>query len=332
MGSKLPEVIKVINRDLVVTAAADDVLIPNLINEAGAKARYAWEEFIYGEISNLHTRRAYGKAVGDLLKRADEAKLTLSQITPKFVRSHFEKMETSVPTRKLRLAAVRHFFDIAVTRHAMALNPALSVRSEKYKVSEGKTPEITVSQTQKLLKSIQGEGFLDSRDKTIIAIFTYTAVRVGAIQRLTLNDFHSTGGNYSLRFKEKGGKPREIPVRDDLEKLILQYLAVRGAGSKNDPFFPSAVKASGNISNSPMHTNDIRRMLKRRLLVAGLSTEFSPHSFRVCALTDLLNQDVPREDVQHFAGHADARTTDLYDRRKKKITRNIVERISVKLS
>ena len=72
-------------------------------------------------------------------------------------------------------------------------------------------------------------------------------------------------------------------------------------------------------------------MLKRRLLGAGLSTEFSPHSFRVCALTDLLNQDVPREDVQHFAGHADARTTDLYDRRKKKVTRNIVERISVKL-
>ncbi len=326
MGSKLPEVI---NRDLVVT---DDVLTPNLITEAGPKARYAWEEFIYGEISNAHTRRAYGKAVADLLSRADDAGLTLTQITPKFIRGHFEQMKTSIPTRKLRLAAVRHFFDIAVTRHAMALNPALSVRGEKYKVSEGKTPEITVSQTQKLFKSIKGEGFLDWRDKTIIAIFTYTAVRVGAVQKLTLNDFHSTGGNYSLRFKEKGGKPREIPVRDDLEKLILEYLAVRGVGSKNDPFFPSAVKATGTISNSPMHTNDIRRMLKRRLLLAGLSTEFSPHSFRVCALTDLLNQDVPREDVQHFAGHADARTTDLYDRRKKKVTRNIVERISVKLS
>ncbi len=325
MDSSLPQVIK---KDLVVTG---DILTPSLIAEAGSNARYAWEEFIYGEISNVHTRRAYGKAVSDLLARADKSGLTLSQISPKFVRSHFEKMDTSVPTRKLRLAAVRHFFDIAVTRHAIALNPALSVRGEKYKVSEGKTPEITVAQTQKLLKSIQGETFLDFRDKTIIAIFTYTAVRVGAMQRLTLSDFHTTGGNYSLRFKEKGGKAREIPVRDDLERLILQYLAVRGVGSKNDPLFPSAVKATGDISNSPMHANDIRRMLKRRLLVAGLSTEFSPHSFRVCVLTDLLNQDVPREDVQHFAGHADARTTDLYDRRKKKVTRNIVERLSVKL-
>ncbi len=231
MEAKLPEVVK---RDLVVT---DDVLTPSLISEAGSNARYAWEEFIYGEISNLHTRRAYSKAVGDLLTRADDSGLTMSQITPKFVRNHFEQMKTSVPTRKLRLAAVRHFFDIAVTRHAIALNPALSVRGEKYKVSEGKTPEITVAQTQKLLKSIQGETFLDIRDKAIIAIFAYTAVRVGAVHRLTLNDFHTTGGNYSLRFKEKGGKPREIPVRDDLEKLILQYLQVRGVGSRMNLFF-----------------------------------------------------------------------------------------------
>jgi hypothetical protein len=33
--------------------------------------------------------------------------------------------------------------------------------------------------------------------------------------------------------------------------------------------------------------------------------------------------------VQHLAGHADPRTTNLYDRRKRKISRNIVERISV---
>jgi len=38
---------------------------------------------------------------------------------------------------------------------------------------------------------------------------------------------------------------------------------------------------------------------------------------------------VPLEDVQRLAGHADPRTTRLYDRRDKKITCNIVERISI---
>jgi site-specific recombinase XerD len=43
----------------------------------------------------------------------------------------------------------------------------------------------------------------------------------------------------------------------------------------------------------------------------------------------LLEQGIAQEDVQYLAGHADARTTRLYDRRQKKVTRNIVERISI---
>jgi len=70
-------------------------------------------------------------------------------------------------------------------------------------------------------------------------------------------------------------------------------------------------------------------MVKRRMAACGLPRRLSPHSFRVTTITDLLEQGVPLEDVQNLAGHADPRTTRLYDRRQKKITRNIVERISV---
>jgi len=37
-------------------------------------------------------------------------------------------------TRKQHLAALRHYFDGLVTRHAIILNPALSVRGERYEV------------------------------------------------------------------------------------------------------------------------------------------------------------------------------------------------------
>ncbi len=55
--SNLPEVVK---REV---ATKDAIEAPALILEAGSNAKYAWEEFIYGKISNLHTRRAYGKAL-----------------------------------------------------------------------------------------------------------------------------------------------------------------------------------------------------------------------------------------------------------------------------
>jgi integrase/recombinase XerD len=49
----------------------------------------------------------------------------------------------------------------------------------------------------------------------------------------------------------------------------------------------------------------------------------------VATVTDLL-ENVELESVQDLAGHADPRTTRLYDRRRRKVTRNIVERISLK--
>lgn len=52
-------------------------------------------------------------------------------------------------------------------------------------------------------------------------------------------------------------------------------------------------------------------------------------AFRLATITDLLEQGVPLEDVQQLVGHAHPRTTRLYDRRQRRITRNIVERISI---
>jgi integrase/recombinase XerD len=72
-------------------------------------------------------------------------------------------------------------------------------------------------------------------------------------------------------------------------------------------------------------------MMKRRMKEAGLPPDLSPHSFRVTAITDLLDQQLPLalQDVQDLAGHADPRTTRLYDRSRRQITRNIVERTRV---
>lgn len=78
-----------------------------------------------------------------------------------------------------------------------------------------------------------------------------------------------------------------------------------------------------------MYVVDMCGMVKRRLKDASLPGRLSPHSFRVTTITALLEQGVPLEDVQRLAGHADPRTTRLYDRRDTRITRNIVERISI---
>ena len=79
-----------------------------------------------------------------------------------------------------------------------------------------------------------------------------------------------------------------------------------------------------------MGENGSMRIVKRRFKAAGLPAHrLTCHSFRATTITDLLDQGVALEDVQFLAGHSDPRTTRLYDRRKRQVTRNIVERISI---
>ena len=159
----------------------------------------------------------------------------------------------------------------------------------------------------------------------------YTVCRGGAVAKLRLGDFQHDGTQYVLRFQEKGGKSREIPVRHDLEGHIRAYLDMAGIKGENKdrPLFRSTAGKTKSLTGNPLTTKDICRMVKRRLKDAGLPSRLSPHSFRVTGITDLLAQGVPLDDVQFLAGHSSPRTTKLYDRRQKKVTRNIVERLSI---
>ena len=134
-----------------------------------------------------------------------------------------------------------------------------------------------------------------------------------------------------LHFSEKGGKSREIPARHDLQEYIDTYITAAGlAGAHKDtPLFQRGVKKQRLLNGTAMNGDDIYRMMKRRLKDFGMPLLYSPHSFRVTTITDLLDQGVARGEGQHLAGHADARTTSLYHRTKKKVSKNTVERISV---
>jgi site-specific recombinase XerD len=308
--------------------------LPEILSRAGQAAVFAADEFFYGRIRNPHTRAAYLHAVKMFLAWAEGRGLELTRIAPKDVGQYFDGLRQkhlSVATRKQHLAALRHFFDGLVTRHAIILNPALSVRGDRYQVVEGKTPEITVQHARKLLSSIKTSGLVGLRDRAVIAILIYTAARAGAVAGLRRGHFYNAGEQWMLHFDEKGGKSREIPVRHDLEQILFEYIDAVGLrdAPKDAPLFRTAIRKTGQLTENPLNGVDVGKMMKRRLRDASLPSRLSPHSFRVTTITDLLEQGVPLEDVQRLAGHADPRTTRLYDRRQKKITRNIVERISI---
>jgi site-specific recombinase XerC len=141
-----------------------------------------------------------------------------------------------VPTKKLHLAALRRFFDRLVNRHIAVVNPAATVKAERYSVVEGKMPEVVAEHARMLLRSIDTADPVGLRDRAVRAVLIYTAARVGAVAKLSVKNLVHDGSQYTLRFSEKGGKSREIPVRHDLEQLVPGY--IRAAGITEGP--PSA--------------------------------------------------------------------------------------------
>ena len=114
----------------------------------------------------------------------------------------------------------------------------------KHSVTEGKRAELSIEQAKELLLSIVVSAPMGLRDRAILGVLAYTGAGVGAVAKLRLSDYRNTGEQRTLRFREKGGKDRGIPVRHDLEGWINEYIAAAGIGedTRNAPLFRAADK------------------------------------------------------------------------------------------
>lgn len=328
--------------------------VPAIVEAAGGNARFAYDEFFAGE-ENSNTERAYRHAVHRFLAHCETLGVPLQQVMPGIVSDYLKNLRAEVktkageqpqskpaskPMKKLHLAGIRKFFDKAVERHAVVLNPAASVRGPKHSVRQGKTPPLDQKQMHALLTSFDTSDVVGLRDRAIIATLYFTAARVGAVSKLNREAFYTDGRQFFLYLDEKGGTQRDIPCRHDLQEYIELYLAAAGAADGGTPLFRSAVRRERRLApyqeadpskNQPergrMTANDMLRMVKRRLRDAGLPSRFVCHSFRATTATLLFEQGVSSDDIQELLGHADPRTTQLYNHSDRKVTRNIVERI-----
>ncbi|MGD0225061.1 MAG: tyrosine-type recombinase/integrase [Terriglobia bacterium] len=78
-----------------------------------------------------------------------------------------------------------------------------------------------------------------------------------------------------------------------------------------------------------MLRGDAWRMVRRRASDAGFETAIGCHTFRVRGTTDYLTNGGRIEAAQRMAGHSNAKTTGLYDRRNDGINVGEGERIGI---
>src|SRR5215831_4332438 len=145
------ELVPLTSRQSAAVARSAQTAPPAIVERAGGAARFAWDEVFLGEIPNADTRKAYLHAVRRFLAHCEARGAELWEITPGMVGEYFGQHPHGPATKKQHLAAIRKLFDKLVVRHVVAFNPAHSVRTERYQIVEGKTPEIGVRQAEELL-------------------------------------------------------------------------------------------------------------------------------------------------------------------------------------
>jgi integrase/recombinase XerD len=318
--------------------------VPALVADLGTKAKKRFTSFFIDNIRNRNTREAYFRAAFQFFKWCDARKLAVEMVESFHVSAYIEQLgdEKAKPTVKQHLAAIRMLYDWLVVGQIVPSNPAHAVRGPKHVVSHGLTPILDADQMKQLLDSIDVTSIVGLRDRAIIGVMTATFGRIEATLGMNVADYFQEGKHWSIRLNEKNAKIVTMPVQHKLETYLDAYIEAVGgpdafpfetspAGktTKNQPLFLSSRGRSKTLTARRMTRQDAWRMVKRRANAAGIITTIGNHSFRGTGITNYLENGGSLSEAQRMAGHADPRTTRLYDRRDQKITRGEVERITI---
>lgn len=311
---------------------AHPLVVPALIAAAGEDAARHFINFFIASIRNRHTRRSYARQAEQFLSWCQAHGLKdIRDVRTEHVAVYIERMSRSTleaATVKQALSALRMLFSWLVVHQVVRENPAASVRGPKLVVAEGKTPYLPPEDVVRLIEGIPTNTLVGLRDRALIGVMAYTFARVGAAVGMNVGDYYPEGKHWTLRFREKGGKRKQIAAHHRLEEYLDAYLTASGiADEKGAPIFRTARGKTGTLTENRMTQSDAWRMLQRRAAAAGVATAICNHSWRASGITVFLENGGSIEMAQYMAGHADPRTTKLYDRRRQQVSRGEVERI-----
>ncbi len=309
------------------------LVVPALVGRAGMQATWRFLEFFTVNIRNGNTRAAYARSARQFLLWCEERGIMeLVDIKPMHVAGYIEQLqeERSAPTVKQHLACLRMLFDWLVTGQVLPTNPAHAVRGPRHSVSKGSTTVISSVEARELLDSMDVATVVGLRDRALVAVMAFTFARVSAVVGLKVEDYYAQKKRWWLRLREKNGKVHEMPCHHHLESYLDAYIKTSGiAEDRKGPLFRAAIGRTGQLSERPLSRTDVWYMVRRRAAHAKIATAIGCHTFRATGITDYLTNGGKLEVAQRMAGHANARTTGLYDRRNDDINLSEVERIGI---
>ena len=312
------------------SAGAD--FVPAMVSKLGDDATRSFLSFFVDHIRNRNTRDAYLRAANRFFDWCDLRGLQFSDVQSFHVSAYIEELgqTLAIASVKQNLAAMRMLFDWLMIRQVCSHNPCHAVRGPKLKVTSGKTPVLDEADAKLLLNSITGTDLVSLRDRALIALMTYSFARISAALSMDVKDYSARGRRMWIQLKEKAGRQHAMPCHHKLEEHLDAYIRAAGISDHNKgPLFRSAKGRTGILTENRLRRGNAYDAIRRRARQAGIASQICPHTCRATGITNYLTNSGSLEIAQRMAGHADARTTKLYDRRDEQVSLDEIERITI---
>ena len=217
-----------------------------------------------------------------------------------------EKNDTA-STRSRKISAIKSFYKYLYSEIEV-INSNVSEKLTNPKISQRQPVYLTLTETEKLLDTINNEknDFLRSRDLAIVFTFLTTGMRLSELVSIDITDIV----NDHFNIIGKGNKERTIYLTKNCIDLIENYIKIRKKYLKDkkiEALFISTRKR--RISNRAVQST-----VEKYLEKADFDTKiYSTHKLRHTAATLMYKYgNVDIRALKDVLGHESVSTTQIY--------------------
>ena len=268
-----------------------------------------FRQFLLDDGKSAKTIESY---IGDIVGLVNFLKSTNGKFNGQLKRCHITNYRTYLINKEYKPSTINkkvnsfHMFNVFLVNCGWMREIVVDVRKDSFKVANGSEDDVEIIEDETIEKilDIIGRGEISARNRLIVYLLIYTGLRVSELCSIKIKNIDMS--LKQLRIVGKGGKFRELPLKEEIIQAIKEYLPER---AKN------IYAVSENLligQRGIIHRDAVDTVLENISRLAGLETKLKPHSFRHAFCTKLINKGVPITTVAKLAGHSSIETTSRF--------------------
>jgi integrase/recombinase XerD len=291
-----------------------------------------WEQAIAEYINYLKLERGSSKATISSytydLNRLKEALMSNGVDRPSStqlenLRASMGSLSIDLSTRSLArlVSSMKGFFSYLTAEKYLEINPAEQIEAPK--LSRKIPVFLTKAEVQEFLGAIDLSHPQGSRNLAIFEMLYACGLRVSEILQLRLSDLFLSEG--FIRVIGKGQKTRLVPIGPYSIKRLEGYLENRV--SEYQPQLQYEDVLFLNRRGKSLTRAMIFTLTKQIVEKTRIKKEISPHTFRHCFATHLLENGADLRAIQLMLGHESITTTEIYLHSSVEKLRDTIEKL-----